>query len=144
MPKQIIKKFSAGGVLYHGGKYLIIKWGSENTYELPKGNIENGETPEQTCVREVLEETGYNTKIIAPIMKSTFMFDWKDGKTYKKTVQYYLLERTDYLESVPCREKNEDFENYWLGAKEAYEILTYDDTKAVLKKAMDIVNTNSI
>lgn len=29
--KNIVKKVSAGGVVYHKGKYLVIKWGSEKT-----------------------------------------------------------------------------------------------------------------
>ena len=59
MDKDIVKRVSAGGVVYHKGKYLVIKWGSEKTTELPKGTIELGENPEQACVRELKEETGY-------------------------------------------------------------------------------------
>jgi len=136
MTKEIIRKFSSGGVIYDKGKYLTIVWGSEGTTELPKGTIEEGETPEETCVREVLEETGYNVKIVKYLDESTFTFDWHDGKTYKKTVYYYLLERADELAPEPQRLEHEDFENQWLSADEAYKALTYDDAKAILQLAI--------
>jgi 8-oxo-dGTP diphosphatase len=140
MAKHIIRKFSAGGVVHSDGKFLTIKWLSEGTVELPKGTVEEGETPEQACIREILEETGYNVKIVELLMVSTFMFDWKDGNKYKKTVHYYLAERIDNLQSVPRREDNEDFENDWLNAKDAYEALSFDDMKVALKKAADLVS----
>ena len=139
MTDKIIKKISAGGVLYDNGKYLTIKWISEGTVELPKGTIESGENPEQTCIRELKEETGYNVKVIAPLTVSNFTFDWHDGRTIEKTVHYFLLERIDELEPVTNREDNEDFENIWLNAKEAYAALSFDDMKAALKKAIEII-----
>lgn len=57
----------------------------------------------------------------------------------KKTVHYFLLERIDELEPVTNREDNEDFENTWLSAKEAYAALSFDDMKAALKKAIEII-----
>lgn len=139
MTNKIIKKVSAGGVLYDKGKYLTIKWISEGTVELPKGTIEPGETSEAACIREVFEETGYNTRIVSPITVSSFTFVWHDGKTYEKTVHFYLLERVDNLDPTPNREANEDFENLWLDADDTYLLLTYENIKDVFKKAIDIV-----
>ena len=141
MKNNIIKKVSAGGVVYNNGKYLTIKWISEGTVELPKGTIEPGETPEQACVREVREETGYSVCIVAPLTISNFTFDWHDGRTINKTVHYFLLERVDNLEPTPNREDNEDFENVWMSADEAYSALSFDDAKVAFKKAIDIIET---
>jgi len=140
MKDSIIKKVSAGGVLYHNNKYLIIRWNSENTYELPKGTIERGETKEEACVREVLEETGYNTKIVKYLGNHTFTFDWKDGKKYEKNIHYFLMKRADDFEEKTQREDNEDFNNIWLPFKDAYKLLTHDDMKNALKKAHDFLN----
>lgn len=139
MTKNIIPKFSAGGVLHSKGKYLTIIWGSEGTVELPKGTIEAGETPEEACIREVFEETGYNVRVGRHLTESVFIIDWHDGNTYKKNVQYYLLERTDELEPTPLRLAHEDFTNQWLSGEESYKALTYDDAKLAMRKAIDII-----
>lgn len=139
MKKNIIKNISAGGIIHYKGQFLTIKWLSEGTTEFPKGTIEPGETPEQACVREVLEETGYNVRVVAPLTVSNFVFDWHDDRTIEKTVHYFLLQRIDELEPVTNREDNEDFENTWLSADEAHSALSFDDMKAALRKAVEII-----
>lgn len=142
MNDQVIKKISAGGVLFHKGKYLVIKWISQRTTELPKGTIEAGETPEATCVREVLEETGYNVRVTHPLSVATFTFDWKDGKTYEKTVHYFLMERTDDAPSIPAREEGEDFENMWLEYDEAVKLLSHKDMREAVERAHVILTSS--
>jgi 8-oxo-dGTP pyrophosphatase MutT (NUDIX family) len=66
------QEHSAGGVVYKKFtvnseqltvKYLLGKHSGYHKWVLPKGLIEAGETPEQTAVREVLEEMGVRAKI---------------------------------------------------------------------------------
>lgn len=53
---DVILKYSAGGVIFHDGKVLTIRWLSKDSTEFPKGTIEPGESEEQACVREVLDK----------------------------------------------------------------------------------------
>lgn len=70
---QADKRVSAGGVVVNDeGKIALVKpsggfGGYEWTY--PKGGQEQGETLEQTALREVQEEAGLIGKIIAPLGK---------------------------------------------------------------------------
>lgn len=43
------------------------EFGHRDYWETPGGGIEEGETPEQAVVREIMEETGYESEIICPI-----------------------------------------------------------------------------
>lgn len=44
---------------------------NKEVYEFPSGTVEDGENPEDACIREVIEETGYkNAKIIMPLYKA--------------------------------------------------------------------------
>lgn len=52
------------GIIVRDGKILISHEVNTGYYLIPGGGLEDGETPEQCCVREVLEETGY---IVKPI-----------------------------------------------------------------------------
>jgi 8-oxo-dGTP diphosphatase len=49
------------------GQVIFVRKKGRNTWELPGGKIEPGETPEETAGREFLEETGYNIDIIQSV-----------------------------------------------------------------------------
>lgn len=138
--KETILKHSAGGVIYKNGKVLTIKWLSKDSIEFPKGTIEPNERIEDTAIREVAEETGYKTRIIIPLGNVTFEYDWDDGKHYRKTVEYFLMEPLDDSEPVPNREDSEDFENNWLTFAEAEKMLTFDDGREILARAIENIN----
>lgn len=57
---------SAAGVILRDKNILLIKRGIEpgkGHWSLPSGFIEEGETPQEGCIREVREETGLETKV---------------------------------------------------------------------------------
>ncbi len=58
---------------------------------LPKGHIEEGETPEIAAVREVAEETGIDAEIIQPLGIIDYWFTGDDRRVHK-VVHHYLLE----------------------------------------------------
>jgi len=64
-------------------------------WSLPKGHIEDGETPEQAAVREVAEETGISGEILGELGTIDFWFiaPGADGRARRihKTVQHYLM-----------------------------------------------------
>jgi len=127
---------SAGGIIIHEGKVLLIKSPLRGAVSFPKGTIDEGETVEQTAVREVKEETGYDTIILDTIGDITFEFDWTDGEHYIKTVTFYLMKLANDNAPEPNLQHGEDFENYWVDIDQALNELTYDDTKDILKKAL--------
>lgn len=137
--RDTIYKICAGGVIYHDGKVLTIKWLSRSSTEFPKGTMEKGETKESTCIREVFEETGYKTRIIQSLGKVVFEFDWEDGNHYNKTVYQYLLELADNNEPTPQREEHEDFEDLWLTLEEAKNQLTFGSDIEVLDRVKKII-----
>ncbi|MEO6109968.1 MAG: NUDIX domain-containing protein [Candidatus Saccharimonadales bacterium] len=134
---KIIHKHSSGGVLCKDGKVLVIHWDApRNSFDFPKGTIEAGETSHEACVREVLEETGYETKIIAPLGQTHYEYDWTDGTHHKKTVDYYLLGFAHDIPVDPKREPHETFENAWLTFDKAAQQLTFDVDRDILQKAL--------
>ncbi|MFF0489119.1 NUDIX hydrolase [Nocardia sp. NPDC003482] len=59
-------------------------------WSLPKGHIEDGETAEQTAVREVAEETGIHGTVVAELGSIDYWFV-TDGRRVHKTVHHYLM-----------------------------------------------------
>lgn len=54
------------GIVNKEGKLLMIKRRKQEenlVWSFPGGKVEEGETKEQACIREVFEETGINVKI---------------------------------------------------------------------------------
>lgn len=43
--KNIVKKISAGGVVYYKGKYLVIKWGSEKKQNFQRAQLNQAKIP---------------------------------------------------------------------------------------------------
>ena len=59
-------------------------------WSLPKGHIEQGETAEQTAIREVAEETGIQGKVLAALGSIDYWFV-TEGRRVHKTVHHYLM-----------------------------------------------------
>lgn len=83
---RIIWEGSAAVVIAHG-KLLMVKTKESKGWSIPSGGIEKGETPEQACIREVWEETGFKVEIeeSLPIKKALI-------KNYEVTTYYFLCE----------------------------------------------------
>jgi 8-oxo-dGTP pyrophosphatase MutT (NUDIX family) len=64
-------------------------------WTLPKGAQEEGETVEETALREVREETGLEAELIGPLDTIDYWFVWAPEKTrYHKFVHYFLMGAT--------------------------------------------------
>lgn len=131
-----IKKVqSAGGIIFKEELVLLIRSKSSNIFSIPKGKAEPNESLEETALREVREETGYDTKIVSKIGSINFDFE-KDGEMRNKTVTCFKLEILDDSDPKPNLQEGEDFENIWVTPNEAVSLLTYDEEKEVLKRAI--------
>ncbi|MDR2932762.1 MAG: NUDIX domain-containing protein [Oscillospiraceae bacterium] len=54
---------AARGILVKDGKIALMRVGKLDCHKLPGGGAEGQETPEETFVRELMEETGYRARI---------------------------------------------------------------------------------
>ena len=133
---MIMKKVqSAGGIIFKDELVLLIKSKSRNVIAIPKGKVESNESLEEAALREVREETGYDTKIISKIDSINFDFE-KNGEIRNKTVTCFRLELSNDSDPKPNLQEGEDFENIWVTPNEAISLLTFDEEREVLKRAI--------
>lgn len=99
------KEFSAGGIVFRQQitdnkkqkkiLWLVAQHSLHKGWVFPKGFIGDhveGESKEDTAVREVREETGVEGKIIKPLPRPAAYFYVYNKEKRFKTVYYYLME----------------------------------------------------
>lgn len=65
----------------------MVRDKDRSTWSVPSGQIENNETAEEACIREVWEETGYNVKIKETLHTKKVMIG-----EYDVTTEYFLCD----------------------------------------------------
>ena len=63
----------------------------EGVWALPKGNVDPGESPAETAVREVWEETGVQGTLLEKLGDVKYVYTRRDGERTFKIVSFFLL-----------------------------------------------------
>jgi len=103
-------------------------------WSLPKGHIEEGETPEEAAIREVQEETGIESVIHRELGVIDFWF-MASGKRIHKTVHHYLFKETGGKLAPQVTEVDDV---RWFPLEEIVTLLAYPDEKKLIAKSGDL------
>jgi 8-oxo-dGTP pyrophosphatase MutT (NUDIX family) len=107
-------------------------------WALPKGRLNEGESVDQTALREILEETGHKAEIIDLLDEISYVFFLKEsGTLYHKKVTFFLMKLIQ--ENAQERDQENDFVN-WVDMGEAIKKLSYINEKKVLKRAQGLMH----
>ncbi|CAB4708626.1 MAG: NUDIX domain-containing protein [Actinobacteria bacterium] len=135
-----VDEVSAGGLVidFSGTRGLLIgridhkdATGTRLLWSLPKGHIEEGETPEQAAIREVSEETGITSAITRSLGVIDFWF-MAGGKRIHKTVHHYLFSEVGGELMAQISEVDEVA---WFPLGEIVERLAYPDEKKLIARS---------
>lgn len=144
-----MKEISAGALVFYleNGKplYLLLyKREAERKgirykemYEFPKGNLEKGEKPEESTLREIKEETGLDVEILPNFKEKINWFYRREKKTiFKETIFFLAKAKT---KDVKISREHDAYE--WLSFEAAIEKLKFGNQKKILKRAHDFLLT---
>lgn len=106
-------------------------------WSLPKGHIEQGETAEQTAIREVREETGIHGDVLASLGSIDYWFV-TEGRRVHKTVHHYLLRFSGGELSADDVEVSEVA---WVPLGELASRLAYADERRLAQVAGELIDT---
>ena len=105
------------------------------------GKLEAGESPEQCVIREVREEAGIETDLMAPLEKTQYWFSAeKDGERmrFHKYVHWFLMR---YSSGSVEDHDHEVAEARWVQIDKALTMLVFKNEREIVEKARDIMNT---
>jgi 8-oxo-dGTP pyrophosphatase MutT (NUDIX family) len=138
------REFSAGGVLVKTirGRPMVaaIRPGGkpEGVWALPKGNLDPGERPEETALREVREETGVEGRLVEKLGDVKYTYTRRGGARVFKIVSFYLVRAgRGRLGDIEERMRIEVAEARWLPLDEAPRLLSYGGEREMARKALD-------
>src|SRR5512146_1891157 len=129
-------QISAGGVAFRHAdsqvQVVIVSVKPSLRWQLPKGLVDPGETPEITAVREVREEAGIETDLLELIETIEYWYRSVRGGEpvrYHKFVHFYLLA---YRSGDVSQHDYEVAEARWVTPKQALEMLAFESERSVV------------
>ena len=141
--RKIRNEHSCGGaviLLRDGVEHVaMIATRNRTRWGLPKGAVSEGETPEQAALREVLEETGLEARIVK--LLDTIEYFFRAGDTLiRKSVDFYLM---DYVagELTPQLSEVDDVE--WVELSESLQRASFDSERKLLEMALQELRPSS-
>lgn len=138
-----LNQVSAGGVAFRFNRSVpevaVISTMPGRRWQLPKGIVDQGEAPEETALREVREEAGVETDLLAPIETIEYWYQSeRQGRRvrYHKFVHFFLLA---YRSGEVADHDHEVVEARWVKVDEALGMLAFKGERAVLEKAREMI-----
>jgi len=134
------KEKSCGAVVIKeeqdGVKVLIIKQHDEY-WHFPKGHVEEGETEEETAIREIKEETNIDVEIDNNFRK-VITYSPKEGVI--KDVVFFIGKAISFDIVI---DPNELIDAKWVNIKEARDYFTHENTKGVFDEALEYLGISN-
>jgi 8-oxo-dGTP pyrophosphatase MutT (NUDIX family) len=110
----------------------------EGVWALPKGNIDPGESPAETAVREVREETGIEGRLVEKLGDVRYVYTRKGGRRVFKVVSFFLLRAgRGRIGEIDESMRIEVAEARWLPLEDAPRLLAYGGEREMAAKALE-------
>ena len=130
----MIEERSAGAVLFSetdsGKIFLLLNYPSGH-WDFVKGNIEKGESLQQTVIREIREETGITDVEFIDGFEDKIEYHYqRDGNLVHKEVVFFLAK----TKTTNVKISYEHLGFVWLNFDDALKKATYKNAKDVMDK----------
>lgn len=122
-------------------KYLIIRGVGiyQSYYGFPKGHMEEGETEQDTAIREVKEETGLDIVLNEDFRTVDEHALAREGRPNDRKTNVYFLAECHAQELV--MQESEVSQIVWMDYDEAMEYIQYEETRRELAEAEQFLRT---
>lgn len=138
MRRRVRHTFSAGGIVLRdtmfGRDIVLVRRFAQGLWALPKGTPVDDETPSQTALREVREETGLLVAVDRFAGSIQYQFT-RESILFRKTVNFYLMHAVggDFT-----RHDSEYDAVEWVPVDRALEKMTYGSEASLLRHILSL------
>lgn len=129
--QEVVREPTAGGVVYRRTKKneieILLIQDAKDRWTIPKGHIEEGETAQETAIREIAEETGLGAddiRVISWLGKIHFRYR-RQTSLVLMTTQIYLVQAIRNTDAL----RKEEWMNGigWFHIHDALDMIEYED-----------------
>ena len=131
------KEKSCGAVIYKyidNELFILLLKHNLGHWSFAKGHVEDGETEQETAIREIKEETNLDVTINSDFR---YVITYSPYEGVIKDVVYFLA--TTNSDNIKAQQ-SEISEIKWFKYEDAISMITYEDGRKVLMKAIEYLN----
>jgi 8-oxo-dGTP pyrophosphatase MutT (NUDIX family) len=138
-PKHIraTREYTAGGVVFRHTPddriQILMIQDRLGRWTIPKGHVEEGESLEQTAVREVAEETGLTHLRLGEKLDKLHFFYRKEGKLIFMTTYVFLMEALGDSDNIIPEDSEGIVDAKWFDQDKALGLIEYRDTEKLFR-----------
>ncbi len=122
----------AYAIIFNAQKQIAIVE-TPTGFFLPGGGIERGESPEQALKREILEEIGMKTKILAKLGEAAqYLYSRIEKRAFNKLGYFYIAE----LVGPPGEATETEHWLLWLDKSSALQKLNHEFQRSMIEEAL--------
>ena len=136
------REFTAGGMVWRkvGDVFQILMIQDRmGRWTIPKGHVEEGESLEETALREIGEETGLHALKLGERLDKIHFFYRREGKLIFMTTYVFLIEATGDSDAVVPEDSEGIADVKWFPADEAIRLVEYRDTERLFRIGMSLL-----
>lgn len=131
------KEKSCGAVIYKyidNELFILLLKHNLGHWSFAKGHVEDSETEQETAIREIKEETNLDVTINSDFR---YVITYSPYEGAIKDVIYFLA--TTNSDNIKAQQ-SEISEIKWFKYEDAISMITYEDDRKVLMKAIEYLN----
>lgn len=143
---EVVREPTAGGIVYRRNKKgeieILLIQDAKDRWTIPKGHIEEGETAQETALREIGEEAGIKeAEAICWLGKIHFRYR-RVSTLVLMTTQIYLVKALGNTDDI----KKEDWMNgiKWFPFHDALDAIEYEDIGKLMLLAMKRIRQQNL